>query len=102
MSIALSLPLSATTATGAATLAATAADGRFGHGPGRWFFLMPLLWILLIGLFITAARRMGWRRQLREGRLDAESVLRERYARGEVDETEYRQRLEVLRGDQRR
>jgi putative membrane protein len=28
-----------------------------------------------------------------------ESVLRERYARGEIDETEYRQRLEVLRGD---
>ncbi|MGO3764895.1 SHOCT domain-containing protein [Glutamicibacter arilaitensis] len=27
----------------------------------------------------------------------AESVLRERYARGEIDETEYRQRLEVLR-----
>jgi putative membrane protein len=26
-------------------------------------------------------------------------VLRERYARGEIDETEYRQRLEVLRAD---
>jgi putative membrane protein len=30
-----------------------------------------------------------------------ESLLRERYARGEIDETEYRQRLQVLRVDQK-
>ncbi|MFJ5697936.1 SHOCT domain-containing protein [Arthrobacter sp. NPDC093139] len=28
-----------------------------------------------------------------------ESVLRERYARGEIDESEYRERLQVLRGE---
>ena len=78
------------------------------HGPwldgafSPWFLLFPLFWILVIGLIIFAARRT-WRRNhqwvvARGG----ESLLRERYARGEIDETEYRQRLEVLRSGQPR
>jgi uncharacterized membrane protein len=40
----------------------------------------------------TEAERLRYFR-----RLDAEGVLRERYARGDVDETEFRQRLVFLR-----
>lgn len=67
-----------------------------GYGSG-WFFLFPLLWILVIGLFIFFGRRAFWHRHQHSESMGAESVLRERYARGEIDETEYRQRLEVLR-----
>lgn len=67
----------------------------WGNGPG-WFILIPIFWILLIGflVFNFAGRRRYWQ-QHSPG--SAEGVLRERYARGEIDETEYRQRLEVLR-----
>jgi putative membrane protein len=67
-----------------------------GNGPG-WFVLFPFLWILLIGFFIFFSRRMFWRHRMQGDPMSAEGVLRERYARGEIDETEYRQRLEVLR-----
>jgi putative membrane protein len=77
------------------------------HGPWQggafspWLLLFPLFWILVIGLIIFVARRT-WRRnnQWATAR-GGESLLRERYARGEIDETEYRQRLQVLRGDQK-
>ncbi|GAA3328568.1 SHOCT domain-containing protein [Paeniglutamicibacter sulfureus] len=71
-----------------------------GHGP-VWFFLFPLFWILLIGFFIFFSRRMYWRHRVQGDPMGAEGVLRERYARGEIDETEYRQRLEVLRANRK-
>ena len=67
-----------------------------GYGPG-WFILVPFFWVLLIGFFIFFSRRMYWRHRVQGDPQSAEGVLRERYARGEIDETEYRQRLEVLR-----
>ncbi|PQZ91640.1 hypothetical protein CQ018_13475 [Arthrobacter sp. MYb227] len=67
-----------------------------GYGPG-WFILIPIFWILLIGFFIFFSRRMFWRHRVQGDPHTAEGVLRERFARGEIDETEYLQRLEVLR-----
>ncbi|MEW1819918.1 SHOCT domain-containing protein [Arthrobacter sp. NPDC080031] len=73
------------------------------HGPGDgfvfwpFFLLIPLFWILVIGFFIFFGRRMWRRNHYWAATQGAESVLRERYARGEIDETEYRQRLDVLR-----
>ncbi|UKA63833.1 SHOCT domain-containing protein [Arthrobacter sp. FW306-04-A] len=73
------------------------------HGPGDgfvfwpFFLLIPLFWFLVIGFFIFFGRRMWRRNHYWATTQGAESVLRERYARGEIDETEYRQRLEVLR-----
>jgi putative membrane protein len=60
---------------------------------GPWFLLIPLLWI---GLIVTLALvfRHRWR-PWRGG--PAEAALGERYARGEITEQEYRQRLAVLR-----
>ncbi len=76
---------------------AIAAHGMWAGGFFPWFLIFPLFWFILlfVGLFVFARRRRHWAGQA--GRMGAESVLRERYARGEIDETEYRQRLEVLR-----
>ncbi|MCU6481724.1 SHOCT domain-containing protein [Arthrobacter sp. A2-55] len=80
-----------------AALAAQTMDHGWGWGGGPWFLIFPLFWLVVIGLFIFfVPRRLRRSREWHQSQ-GAESVLRERYARGEVDETEYRQRLEVLR-----
>lgn len=63
-------------------------------GPGGWWVIFPLFWLLLIGgvIFALVRSRGRWR----EGR-SAEGVLAERYARGEIAEDEYRERLNVLK-----
>ena len=71
-----------------------------GRGPG-WFILIPIFWILVIGTFIFFSRRMYWRHRMQGDPTSAEGVLRERYARGDIDETEYQQRLEVLRSNRK-
>lgn len=90
------------------------------HG-GPWgfglvfFILIPLFWIAIIALFGGLARRRwsrggfgpggpgwayahhghGWGGAARS----AESTLAERFAQGDIDEKEYRARLEVLRAN---
>lgn len=89
-------------------LASSAAALHPWHGGGFWFFLIPLFWILLIvALFAIFGRRWrrhagpygygphGWHAAQAVG--SAESVLAQRYANGDIDEKEYRARLEVLR-----
>jgi len=67
---------------------------RFSHHDGGFFPLFPLLFLALwTGVWIVVAR--GW--FLRDRR-SGELLLAESYARGEIDETEYRQRRAVLRG----
>lgn len=91
-------------ATLATALVATHFAGPVGFG--WWFLLIPLFWILVIAtLFAIFGRR--WRRAAAEGgygphgRLSparqAEATLAERFAKGDIDETEYRARLEVIR-----
>ena len=80
----------------------------WGPGFGWWFLLIPLFWILLFGLIFAIFGRR-WRRNAIEngygpqGRMNparqAESTLAERYAKGDIDEVEYRARLEVLRAN---
>ena len=90
-------------------LALSAAAFHPWHG-GPWFFLIPLFWILLIvALFaIFGRRRRHWMRggygphsqygwQHAQAAAGAEQVLSQRYANGDIDEKEYRARLEVLR-----
>ena len=82
------------------SLIATHADG-WGHGPGPWA-LIPLtfflLWLSVIVFAVLRFRRGGgppWARHT--GR----SVLDERYARGDISADEYRERLSVLKEDDR-
>ena len=93
------------------TLAIAAHAGPLGGGPGWLFFLIPLFWVaLLVLLFGIFGRR--WRRRAFEGGYhpghygawgaaarNAESTLAERFAQGDIDEKEYRARLEVLRAN---
>ncbi|ALE05066.1 hypothetical protein AL755_05500 [Arthrobacter sp. ERGS1:01] len=80
------------------TTHAALAAPYMAHGwGGPWFLIFPLFWIVLIGLFIFLGPRRWRRNHQWHQSQGAESVLRERYARGEVDETEFRARLEVLR-----
>ncbi len=69
---------------------------RGGWGPGPWWPVFPLFWLLLWGVVIFAVlrfRRGGW---WHRGHT-AEEVLAERYARGEINVEEYRERLRVLK-----
>lgn len=67
-------------------------DGR----DGAWFPFFPIVPLVFFSLWVVVFLTVGrwWRHP---HRLSGESVLAERYARGEIDEVEYRQRREVLR-----
>ncbi|MDF9875961.1 SHOCT domain-containing protein [Cellulosimicrobium cellulans] len=83
---------------------AVASVAHAGWGPGPWWFVFPLLWFLLFAsvIFLIARRaRSGWGpggpgTWRTAGPV---AILGERYARGEIDEQEYRSRLTVLRED---
>ncbi len=78
-----------------------------GFGFGFFFLLIPLFWIAIIALFVGLGRRR-WRRGWAMGHAgfggwgaarSAESTLAERFANGDIDEKEYRARLEVIRAN---
>ena len=93
----------------AATLAAAVPAHFAGPwGFGWWFLFIPLFWILVfVLLFAIFGRR--WRRAAAENGYgpsghrnpsrQAEATLAERFAKGDIDEVEYRARLEVLRAN---
>ena len=83
--------------------------GGPGFGFGWLFLLIPLFWILvlaiLFGIFGRRFRRARWAgygpghgHWAAAGR-SAESTLAERFAQGDIEEKEYRARLEVLRAN---
>jgi putative membrane protein len=77
----------------------------YGPGSGLPFFLLgPLVWLILIVVMALLIRRAARRRWEAGGpafgpHRSPESVLSERFANGQIDEVEYRSRLEVLRAD---
>lgn len=84
-----------------------------GNGPGgmmggfgSWWVLVPILfWGGLLALVGWAVARMlpkSGSRNSEPDRDNAEEVLRERFARGEVEAEEYERSLQVLRGSARR
>lgn len=78
----------------AAAVQATAHVWPHGwDGPPFPFFVFPLFWLLLLG-GIALLLVLGGRRR---DRAAGERVLAERYAAGEIDDIEYRDRLAVLR-----
>jgi putative membrane protein len=81
-------------------LSSVLADHRgWGSGPGPWFLFFPLFWLAVLALGVWWFRRRGgapWRREP-----SARSVLAERYARGDISVDEYRERLAVLKENDR-
>ena len=64
-------------------------------GPGWWLVLPVLFWVAVL----TAIGYLIYRRSpRRSARAAAEHTLAERYARGEIDAAELRQRRAGLRG----
>ena len=82
-------------------------DGYYMHdgmGWGGWVF-MTVLFVLVVALLVVAVLALlrGWGQggsrsePQGDGRTSADRLLDERFARGEIDEEEYRRRREVLR-----
>jgi len=82
-------------------------DGwMWGHGWGTWFLMsvvMVLFVVALITAIVVAIRYLGAsdRASMAPPHVYArpwpENLLAERFARGEIDEDEYRRRLSLLR-----
>lgn len=72
------------------------ADPHHWDGPG-WWIMFPILWfaffVTVFSFFVFGRRRWAHRWGAQAG----EARLAERYASGDIDETEYRQRLAVLK-----
>ncbi|HEY7225476.1 MAG TPA: hypothetical protein VH561_18025 [Micromonosporaceae bacterium] len=64
------------------------------HGPGWWLVFPVLFWVLVLSAigFIGYRRSSHW-----SARSSAERILAERFARGEIDADELRQRRAALR-----
>lgn len=67
---------------------------RWGDWSVHWGW-MWLFWALLIGFVVWAAVRLATTRQGRGGD-PARTILDQRYARGEIDDEEYRRRRREL------
>jgi putative membrane protein len=76
----------------------------YGPGTGGWAMAlmgigMILFWALIILGVIAIVRYLQTAGDRpREARVSPEELLAERFARGEIDEQEYRGRLETLHG----
>ena len=66
-----------------------------GGGPGWWLVFPVLFWMLVISVAGYLIYRGSPRRSARSA---AERTLADRFARGEIDAEELRQRRGVLRG----
>lgn len=72
--------------------------GPWGDGEYWWIgrLVMILFFIALIVVFFWFMRRNAWRHHEPTGIERARGILAERYARGEIDAEEYRERLSQL------
>jgi putative membrane protein len=72
------------------------ASDHWGRHHDGWFPFFPLIPLFFIGVWVVVI--VSFRRRWRHGHhLSGESVLAERFARGEIDEAEYLERRSVLR-----
>lgn len=79
----------------------------YDHGIGGWGYAgmaigMVLFWALIIGGIVALIRFAGGDQSSRyitppEQQPDPQQLLAFRFARGEINETEYREKLAVLR-----
>ncbi|MBB5156049.1 SHOCT domain-containing protein [Saccharopolyspora phatthalungensis] len=76
-----------------------------GYGMGVWGLTMMtvsmvLFWALVIVAIVALVRYLQRTGRVERGTVTSEELLAERFARGEIDEEEYRRRLTAL--DERR
>jgi putative membrane protein len=74
--------------------------GSWGHGGGflgPWMLVSALLWLTFFGLLVWVAVRLFYVRQGGRTGDSAEEILRQRFARGEVDVETYENALDALR-----
>jgi putative membrane protein len=83
-----------------AVIAAQVCDDCGDHMGRGWWWVMGVGWLVFLALVVVLAIVLT--RQYRGAgtgtRRPAHDVLDERFARGEIDEDEYRRRREALRG----
>jgi putative membrane protein len=70
------------------------ADSAGSHH-GHWWIVFPIFWLLLIAVVIALFWRRG--RGPRDRDDSPKRILGERFARGEINADEYRERLAQLR-----
>jgi putative membrane protein len=70
----------------------------WGWGSGYGWIWMLVVWVVVIGGVIWVVTQLSVRNGTRGqgGPRDARSILDERFARGEIDEDEYRRRRDEL------
>jgi putative membrane protein len=76
--------------------------GGWGGWAGMaWYWVMHLLWWALVIAAVILLVRWGSaeRRDRRGGEDSAVAILRERYARGEIDQKEFDERMRFLKGE---
>jgi putative membrane protein len=79
------------------TLSALAAHDVVYHGPPVWWPIFPIFWFLVIlAVVFLVTRRRRWGGCGYGYGPSSLDRLAERYAAGEIDETEYRSRRAVL------
>ena len=74
---------------------------NYGYGWGYGLFpFIPLLWVIfwIAVIFLLFGGRRHWKSHWHPEE-SAEDILRERFAKGEVDEKEYKERMRVLRNN---
>jgi putative membrane protein len=67
------------------------ADAHWRHH--WWFVIWPIVWLLVFLLLARLLGLRGRRGPLAPAGPDPRAILAERYARGEIDHQEYRERL---------
>ncbi len=74
-------------------------DGDGGHMGRGWWWVMGVGWLIFLALVVVLGVLLVRYLTSGAGRgSSAEDVLAERFARGEIDEDEYRRRRAALRG----
>ncbi|MDA3644284.1 SHOCT domain-containing protein [Saccharopolyspora indica] len=71
------------------------------YGPSIWGMTMMtvsmvLFWALIIAAIVALVRYIGRTGRSEQRSTPAEEILAERYARGEIDDEEYRRRMQSL------
>jgi putative membrane protein len=71
-------------------------SGMNGWGYGLMTVSMVLFWVLVIFGVVALVRYLGRQDRISAAPATPEELLADRFARGEIDEDEYRRRLDVL------